>query len=838
MTLGLSLLYAPRLPRRLLIASTALRAAVLVLLLLAAAQPFWRHMHPAPLDLTFLLDVSDSVSREERRTFLEILNSIGQQLDEEERSRLIVFGSDARLVREDRGAVRHVEQAYEMDGGRTHLASALRMALFHSDPGSLRRVVLFSDGNQNLEDAAVVLPLLRQLQIPVFTFGPRGKRPESSRHPYFEQLSAPQQVGGDERFYLHLFLRNPTSAAISAAVRVRWDDAALGEHRLVLPPGLTPFRLVQHEAREGIHSVRAELELPDASRGGPFSALGFVHVIGKPRVMLVDRDEGRRRFLAELLEKDFVVDERYALTADFQDLLRAECIILNDVPTTELRRGEMDLLARVVQDTGAGLLVVGGDDENGMSSYRRTRLEDVLPVRLDLRSSKGRRDFALVLAIDKSGSMDGEKIEMAHRSAIKAVESLEPGDVIGVLAFDAAPQWLVPLTTLETDRQPVIESINALEAGGGTDARFAIQVVFQELLHRQMNIKQHVVLISDGITDEAGFVAMAEQMVQADITVSVIAIGEGANLPLLESLKRAGRGEFFHVTDLQNLPQIVLRDMEERMQKVNLIRTEFQPRLFEPHPITKGIDGSSLPLLRSYSLSQLKSAGHKPLTTNFKNTEDPILAAWIYGLGKCSAMLSGLRTGWLGVGTDWKQFGTLWSQLVRWTARSDSLDHPLLKLAREGDRLRLEIRVPIKAEDVPQGILARLSGPEGNPIPIPLEQKTPFDYTGEVQIDSTASHALVIEGYRASGPWVQAYPIHIPTAVPIEKLPVESPHERPNLVLLERLAKETGGAFEADPGWVLRRGDPVEERKEYWPALVILAMALFLADVALRRMSL
>jgi len=827
---------ASRPKRRVWLASSALRTAAVILLFLAAARPVHKQIRTAPLLVSFLLDVSDSIASNERADFFQTINDISRRLLPEDEGRLIIFGANAREIDRFRGPKSFPERGYEFDGSRTNLASALRTAALGTDPNALHRIVLLTDGNENIDEVATAIPLIRGSQAQVFTFGPKKKRPESFRRPYFDRISVPRQVGADERFSIHAFLRNPTQEALNASLRIRLDGKVISQQRLRLPPGLTPFRLIYHEPKTGIHNVRADLEIGDGASRDTFSATAFVHVIGKPKVLLIDQDRPRLKFLADLLANDFEVKGQHALPAVGQELLRYECVILNDIPADEFRRNEMELLSQMVQDLGTGLVVLGGDDESSMSSYRQTRLEEVLPVRLDVRTSKDRRDFALVLVIDRSGSMAGEKIEMAWRAASKAVDNLEPGDVIGVVAFDVEPYWIVPVVVLQESKITIKRQIQALGHGGGTNAYAAMKEVFGELLRRQMNIRQHVVLISDGLTEEMGFVKLVGEMADHGMTVSCVAIGEEANLPLLEKLKDAGKGEFYHVKDLTKLPTIILEDLEESLKEVNVIRTDFRPRIYEPHPITRGIDSSGLPILKSYCLSFLKSSGHKPLTTNFKNTEDPILATWVYGLGRSTAVLSGLRTGWLGEGTQWEQFGTLWSQLVRWTARTGSLDHALLKLEMDEDRLRVGIRVPLVGNEYPHSVKARLVESSDGPRTIPLRQRGPYQYEGEIPVQQTGNVALVIDGYRSSGRWVNAYPLYLSEPIFAEKQPIESPHQRPDFALLERLARETNGQHEPTAGEILRRGDKTEVTTGYWPFLTILAMFLFLADIAVRRL--
>ncbi len=826
--------YRDRLPRRAIVLSTFLRTVAVFLMMLASAQPVLRSVKPAPLLVSFLLDASDSITARERREFIDRINQVSFHFRQEDSYRLILFGRDAKEVLQGKGAHTFVEQGYDIDTTRTNLASALRTAVFGADSRVVHRIVILSDGNENVDQVAEALSLVRSTQAKIFTFGPGHQRAESFDRPFFDKVSVPQQVGSGERFYIHVFLENPSTTETAASLKIRFDGAVIAKHSLELPTGVSPFRLAWHSPRPGIHSVRAELNIGES--GPAVSSAAFVHVIAKPRVFLVDADEKRRQFLAQLLSKDFEVENGEGLPGSYQDLLKYECLILNDVTTDIISLEKMEMIARLVQDAGLGFVVLGGDDKSTLSSYRKTKLEDLLPVRLDIRSVKDRRDFALVMVIDRSGSMAGQKIEMARQAAIQAIKSLKLGDVVGVVAFDSQPYWIVPITTLDENKSEIIRKIKDLGQGGGTQAGVAMQEVFNELLKRQMNIRQHVVLISDGITEEQNFVPLVKDMADHDITVSTVAIGIAANQRFMQKLKNAGKGEFYHVKDVKTLPNIILEDIEDSLKNVNVIHSDFKPRVFEEHPIINGIDPEGLPVLKSYSLSKLKPSAYKPLTTNFRNTEDPILATWVNGLGKVSVLLSGLRAGWHGAGTEWKQFGTLWSQFIRWTSRADSMDHALLRLTMREDRLKLGIRAPLIEEDFPHSVRARIIGIKGQPHELSLEQKGLFDYESETNVPAIREPALVIEGVRDNAPWVNAYPIHLPEPVFEEKKPVESPNARPDEDLLTELALQTNGAFEPEPTEILKRGERKESKTEFWPLLAVLAMFAFLGDITVRRL--
>ncbi len=83
------------------------------------------------------------------------------------------------------------------------------------------------------------------------------------------------------------------------------------------------------------------------------------------------------------------------------------CSILSNVPATSMSTRQMEVARTYVQDLGGGLIMLGGDQSFGLGGYYKTTLEEILPVRSDFEKEKEKPSLAMVLVIDKSGSMGG-----------------------------------------------------------------------------------------------------------------------------------------------------------------------------------------------------------------------------------------------------------------------------------------------------------------------------------------------------------------------------------------------------------------------------------------------
>jgi hypothetical protein len=124
------------------------------------------------------------------------------------------------------------------------------------------------------------------------------------------------------------------------------------------------------------------------------------------------------------------------------ELQNYDLLILSNVPATALTQRQMEVARIYVEELGGGLIMLGGDQSFGLGGYYKTVLEDILPVRSDFEKEKEKPSLAMMLLIDRSGSMEGQKMELAKEAAKSAVQLLGPNDRIGVIAFDTESTWI------------------------------------------------------------------------------------------------------------------------------------------------------------------------------------------------------------------------------------------------------------------------------------------------------------------------------------------------------------------------------------------------------------
>ncbi len=171
-----------------------------------------------------------------------------------------------------------------------------------------------------------------------------------------------------------------------------------------------------------------------------------------------------------------------------------DAVLLDNYPDHILSPEEDAALEKYVY-AGGGLIFIAGNRNAKLAQEPKTPLEKMLPVR---GAPPPEKPTAVVLVLDKSGSMSGPKIEMAREAARASIRTLRPIDKIGVISFDETFNWVIPMGpagNLE-DKSNLIGQITA---NGGTKIYQAVESAFEKIVIEQATHK-HIILLTDGVS--------------------------------------------------------------------------------------------------------------------------------------------------------------------------------------------------------------------------------------------------------------------------------------------------------------------------------------------------
>src|SRR5579859_1625651 len=510
------------------------------------------------LAVVFLLDRSDSVPATQQDAAVEFARAALATMGKTDQAAVVAFGAEAVVDRPLSADRTLPEVASKPASTFSNLAAAIRLGTALFPPDAQGRLVLLSDGNENLDSAesAARLAAARGVHLDVVPL-----TPPPGREVLVDNLEAPGTTREGERFDLRITLRS--TSATSVTLRLLADGVPLCTQEVQLSAGTTTFVQPVVGAGKGFHSYRVEITPPAGAdtraENNHYTAYNFV--AGKPRVLLVEGHPVeatalRGALAAAGLDTDLVAAA--ALPLDLTQLAGYEAVVLVDVPLPALPTGGQEALQTYVRDLGRGLVVVGGEESYGAGGYSRSVLEQLLPVTMDLPSQLEIPAVAMVLVIDRSGSMaetqggsgagaSVAKIELAKEAAFQAVNQLNGQDSVGVVTFDTEANWVVPLQKLG-DPNSLRAKIGGVGPGGGTYI-YAGLAEAVGALEKSTARGKHIVLLTDGQSEGGDYEGLLRRMDTAHITLSTVGLGADVDASLLGTLATKGGGRFYNTQD-------------------------------------------------------------------------------------------------------------------------------------------------------------------------------------------------------------------------------------------------------------------------------------------------
>jgi Ca-activated chloride channel family protein len=184
-----------------------------------------------------------------------------------------------------------------------------------------------------------------------------------------------------------------------------------------------------------------------------------------------------------------------------------------------------------------------------------------------------RSPINVCIVLDRSGSMQGDKIKRAREAAIDAVRMLDPQDIVSVVAYDTVVEVLVPATRL-SDPELVIAAINKIQARGNTALFSGVSKGAAEV--RKFFSEEYVnrvILLSDGLANtgpsspgELG--ALGASLMKESITVSTLGLGLGYNEDLMVQLAAKSGGNHHFIEEASELADVFRREFNDVLSVV------------------------------------------------------------------------------------------------------------------------------------------------------------------------------------------------------------------------------------------------------------------------------
>lgn len=737
---------------------------------------------------------------------------------------VIAFGGNAMVEKPlaQDGTYNGVTTA--VDAQASDLSSALTLASALLPEDAQGRIVVLSDGATEDVRAAAQQLAARGVTVDFQSFS-GDALPDAQ----ISQLNVPSRVYQGQSFTVTVQV---TANHDTAGTLVLYQNRTpVSSREVTLRRGDNTFTFRDVAADTGVVTYEARLISEGDSCAQNDSMGGYVYVQGAPKLLLVEGRQGEGSEMAAMLSAAAMQYETVLpaqLPYDAEQLRQYDGVVLVNVDYDAADEEQWAALDSAVRVLGRGLTVIGGDSSYALGGYRGSKLEEMLPVTIDVRNKLDLPSLALMLVIDKSGSMsDGmfgtTRLELAKEAAMRAAEVLTPNDQVGVIAFDDAAKWVVNLQKAE-DVEAIQNQIGTIRPGGGTAFFTALYEATYALMNAQAQQK-HIIFLTDGEAGDTGYLQLCDIMQQNDITLTTVAVGSGADQATLRTLAQQGGGRAYAANEFDNLPKIFTKETYLVSGSYVQNRT-FTPVITEQSALT---DFEGFPQLSGYLAATEKSLAAVSLMSD---REDPILAWWQYGAGRVVAFMADSRGAWTSEFLQWDQAAAFYGGMAAFTLPGEEREGQLTT-ERQGDALRIVYTAPEGAQTgFSTSVTALL--PDGTQTQLALQESAPGVYEGEIAAAQLGAYALRVEQRDASGELQRVMEGGAVNGYSGE-YDLRNQNAESTLPYLSAL---TGGREITDSAEMLKSTHAVvRARRDLTQPLLWALMVLLLCDIALRRLS-
>lgn len=786
-----------------------LKALSMAAILAALAQPVLT-IYQTKVALGILVDTSSSMAPED----LERASELATRLEKGRgRNWTQVFPfarshrpAAAEELEKDAWRFRHTAGAA---GRGTNIEAAVRDAMAALPAGHVPRLLLISDGNENLGSISRVTWQAQQMGVPIDTVAVEG-RPRPAL--LLDSVAMPSLVFSGERFPIDVAVSSPAAGA--AVVEIAAEGKPLGSERVELAAGLNRFRV-----HANLNAVGA-IELTGTIRAEGLGETRFENAITlrRPRVLLITRDpEGTEAHLVRTLESNqFEVARAAGVPEKIEDY---QVLIFNNLDAQTIPPPRKNAVEEFVKQ-GGGVLWIAG--ERNVYVEKDPQDEDALDRTLPAKLAPPRtpEGTAVVLIVDKSSSMEGRKMELARQAAAGVVENLRPIDMVGVLIFDNSFQWAVPIRKAE-DRPLIKRLIAGIMPDGGTQIAPALQEAYRRIVP-QRAVYKHIVLLTDGISEEGDSIALAQDAAINRVTISTVGLGQDVNRGYLEKVAQLANGKAYFVADPEDLAQILLRDVQEHTGST-AVEKPIRVSVVKQAEILDGVGIEKAPALRGY----VRFVSRPTADTILEAEEnDPLLVRWQYGLGRAAVFTSDAKSRWAANWVNWPGFDRLWTNVFRDLLPHAHATEASAEVDRANNELVVEYRLGRNVEEPAQPPDVFAFGPDGFQQPVQVVKMAAGYYRGRLPV-GPAQGLFRVRPLEES----RAFP-----EVGFYRQEDELTDFGANTALLEQLAQATGGRYNPPLEQVFDTGGrSIQGTMALWPLLLVLAILLNLIEIVLRK---
>ncbi len=645
----------------------------------------------------------------------------------------------------------------DYQGDQSNLDQAMKDALSLIPDNSPGRILLLTDGAWTGENPSGEFARCASRDIPV-DFRMFGVNRANDLA--INDIAAPHSAPADEFFLVHVEISSPQAKTISYMVFRNGRPRLRGKLKLV--PGINRF--VFRDCSATPQTIRYKLELSDVGRDpclGNNTAGFLVNIKGKRPMLLVTMSHNSNLGkILKLAGHNIHVREPHELEFSIKDLNGYSSIILENVPSNKIGDSGMQTIAELVRKAGTGLMITGGQNAFGLGGYYNSPLEGVMPVSMELRKEHRKLSMAIVLVLDRSGSMAAwasngrTKMDLANTASAEVLNILSPMDSIGVIAVDSQPHTVVNMMPVESAMSMRNKILHIQSMGGGIYVYNGL-VAAGKMLARATAGTKHVILFADAADAEqpGRYKELLAKFRAAGITVSVIGLGTRGDVDakfLLDVAKRGG-GRCFFTKNAMELPRLFTQDT------FVVARNTFvgDPTKVKTTGALRSVTGRNIG--KSFELGGYNLCYLRPKASLGAVTQDeykaPAVAFWQAELGRVICFTGEADGKYSGKFAKWPDAGKLLSDMAAWTSADKQPLPQGMMLSQEINNGINKIRLHLDPERKndpfkKRPMITTLAGIPGRPpqsVDAAMKWETPDILLAQVPLSSAATSLSTVK---------------------------------------------------------------------------------------------
>src|SRR5215468_9732822 len=775
----------------------------------------------------------------------EAIDLIGRAMTSDDRLAVVSFGQSAAIERSPQtGAFAGFTNEVGRDA--SNLTEAIEKALALIPQNSPGKILVISDGRWTGKEPAMAASKAAARGVSIDY---RSLQRSSANDLAIAQIDSPVAVTPGEAFMITAWVKSPFQQEITYELRRGGQILAAGKTNASGGLNRLTFRDLAGEPGAQGYTIKVsgggDDPVPENN-----SAKVLIGVQGPRPLLLVTSspNSGLARLLSAGGMKIIVAgpdDCDWSLDS----LAQYSGVLIENVPAEKITERGMESIASWVSEAGAGLMMTGGRHAYGPGGYFKSPLEPVLPVSMELRQEHRKLALAIVVAMDRSGSMGVSvgggrtKMDLADLAAAQVLDMLSPMDEFGVVAVDSASHIIAELRKVDQSKS-VRNRILKVDSGGGGIFIFEALTTAADMLLKAESGTRHIILFADAAdSEEPGkYRELLQQCEQSGVTVSVIGLGKPTDVDadLLRDIAKRGGGQIFFTERAEELPRLFAQDT------IIVARSMF---LDQPAPIQftgglitlTGKQFTGLPSVGGYNLTYLRPKANLAAVTT-DEYKAPVVASWQAGGGRVLCYLGEADGQYAGAVAGWKDAGDFFTSLARWVA-GDAGDLPgnmLLTQDVKNGVARIELHLDPERDEsgatspseLPK--VTTLRGAAGSkPSSEKAEMRWASADTLEIEIplrgNETALSTVEVPGAGR----VTLAPVALPYSPEFKPVSGEE-----GQAALARLAQATGGKERVELSGVWKDLPRLPRLVELGPWLLALTIVLLLIEVLERHTGL